>query len=75
MMEVFFFFFFSSKIYRSIVSGSTSEVIPQIGIQHLKKPILGATSGPVMGLNDLPTETHKSFSSRDSTDEGTRTGA
>ena len=64
------------KIYGSIITGSTSEVVPPVKIKCLRKPVLGATTGPATGVNDFPIETEKCLSSKDgnSTEERTRTG-
>eukprot|EP00731_Ephydatia_muelleri_P037782 Em0562g5a len=65
------------KIYGSIITGSTSEVVPPVKIKCLRKPVLGATTGPATGVNDFPIETEKCLSSKDgnSTEERTRTVA
>eukprot|EP00731_Ephydatia_muelleri_P018268 Em0011g308a len=56
---------------------STSEVVPPVKIKCLRKPVLGATTGPATGVNDFPIETEKCLSSKDgnSTEERTRTVA
>ena len=52
------------KIHASIITGSTPDVVPPVSIKCLKKPILGAATGPDMRVNGFQMEADQCAPSR-----------